>query len=1504
MRKLNKFFALLIAVIGISMTAKAEEPAKTDYTDAIKNASVAENKEWEGGLGHGNGGLYKTSAENFDFTQTITLPAGQYKMTVKAAYRYASSKDKTDTKSEEQHEYDQILSGVDTHLAKLYAKTASYKYEANVQNRWEGASDTNHRPSGGSSTVNGKFVPNSSDAVKAWFDAGKYVNELIFNVQEEGQVKIGIIKEEKAPNGDYTNIGAWTLTRLGDAEADPEKEEEEPETPAFFADGDYLIVNTQTGCYLGGGNDWGTHATLLRKPQFFTFAHKGNNAYTLDSHQSNGGDSHYLNTNLYCDAAASNWTFTKKENGSYTISNGDNYLSGDGAGKVIVTVTDATAVAAEWTIISRAEAIATLDNATLNAPVDATFYISNPECKRNAGGWNNNSADGTASPGNFKMGSDGSNANCAESYHSNNGFDISQELNNLKPGVYRLGAHAFYRNDDDNTGTFPYIYVNEQQSLFLERLGSEDNMSKAYASFLNGNYAIAPIYFAVAEGATIKIGAHGENTSFWNIWGEFGLTYYGADATIAEVKASSVYAEYNEVTGKLMNAEESAAMESAKAVYEADPSDKNLTAFTDAVSTAKASVVAYANAPAYFAKMKAILDNTNVYTKEAYDAYYSNWLSGYEALTLPTETAAKLTENSAYSTGWHSTNYIDDILLSAWTIGGKQAKDYDLGLYINTWSTEGDTDGSEFRAPFFEYWIGDGEVLGATTIQAKVKGLDAEALYSFTIRARVRQTNEKKKIANGITMQVGDGESVDISSGAQFNGGAFYIGNFTAQGGTDAEGTLTVTITVAENSNISWFSFYNAKYTKGEDLSGDIANYEFALANATAALSKSMDPNLRPELEAVVEANKNVSKTNKKALEAAKQALEAAVEKVAKSIAALEGSNLSEWTTTKNNGKFEVNTWSTEGKTDGSDMVTPFAQNWIAKGSTLTDVTMGYKLTGQQVGFYKVSGLVRSLNEMGDATPEGSFIFANEAISRAYVGNACKNGVYANPIVYAYVDEDGELTLGFKTIRANVNWIAWKNLTVEYVGAEPTAEIVANLKAEAPEIKYVTAEKEKLDAALKLLDTPTAANYVAAATAIEAAYKVIDVDYTELQAAYDKAAADTTGKKFGFEKGDYAPYLNATHLQALQDAKKMLTDKAETSQQRIIAITEALDTAKWVVNTEDVDAIYNGDFAIVTKGANYPDGWARTNGWGQMQTKVDGVEGSTAYYNQPGSLVYGQTGVYTMPLAANTYYDFSFKYRSHEEGSNKDMTVYILNQAKEGLDTLKYAGNASKTEWVEKKVTFKTGAAGNYVLTLANSGNTWLTDVSLVKTPATEVVVTIEYDYATMMLPFDAECPEGMQVFTCAEVEGSALQLTAATSIKANTPYIVNGAPGKYNFSGISVAKEATYTSGLLTGTYAEVAAPVDSYVLQNGAQGFAFYHVAKDKQPKVGANRCYLTVPAGTAKAPMFSISRGEDTTGIENSTLNAQPTTVIYDLTGRKVTNMVKGNMYIVNGKKVIVK
>ena len=1043
----------------------AEEEVKTDYTDAIVNADLSTTDAWntEGTKGISGGVVKVGSGSVFDFSQTITLPAGYYKMTAQAAYRYSGA---------EQSEYEAILAGTQTHYAKLYAETADGKVEVNVQNRWEGASETDYVAGNGSATVNNLFVPNSSSAVKTWFDNGKYVNELVFNVYEDGQVKIGIAKTETPEVGDYVNIGAWTLTRLSDPIAEPIEPEvpvytmvqneadlvaggkylimaevnggwvalsdlyaktpcynpsdtlavsenwtvetvvatavsetvglflgapyaltlegepgawkfkdevngaylywnpaskntlsndatgstfaisfnqyahnaviELAETagrslqyngssprfacytsvqkpvylfkagevtvdpvapsnpsfntiaellafevgnmvdlnvnnakitylsgnnmsitdgtdtlaiydynipadyvvggflsgkitatlgehkgnkqltvvdwsevtfvePPYFADGDYLIVNTETGYYLGGGNDWGTHASLLGKPQFFTFAHQGNNAYTLDSHQSNGGDSHYLATGLYCDGAAANWTFAKNENGNYTINNGGNYLAGNGTNKVIVTVTEVTA-AAEWTIISKAEAFAALDAATVEAPADATIYINNPECKRNAGGWTVTSADGTGTPSNYALGGGGNTANCAESYHSTNGFDLSQVLVGMKPGVYRLDGHAFYRNDDDNTGAFPYFYVNDQQSRFPELTGSENSMAAAYASFLNGSYAIAPIYFTVAEGDEVKIGVHGDNTAFWNIWGELGLTYYGADASIAEVKASSVYVDYNAVVGKPMNAEVLATMEAAKAAYEADSSEDNLAAFTAAVSAATASVNVYAISKPAIDAMFALMESTNVYTAEAYATYKAkaeDFLAQYEARTL-----AVTVDNPAAVHGHRAAVDYDDLLLSAFGV-----KDYDTDLYINTWSVEGETDGTDFKVPFFEYWTGDDASLGATTKTATVTGLTPGQAYEVEVWVRTRAKNGVAAAdATGITLSVGDGEAVDVTEGVVVGTSQFAHAVYTAVGAADENGNLTINFNVLADNNVSWLSFKNLKYTEVEML--------------------------------------------------------------------------------------------------------------------------------------------------------------------------------------------------------------------------------------------------------------------------------------------------------------------------------------------------------------------------------------------------------------------------------------------------------------------------------------------------------------------------------------------------------------------------------------------------------------------------------------------------------------------------------------------------------------
>ena len=129
-------------------------------------------------------------------------------------------------------------------------------------------------------------------------------------------------------------------------------------------------------------------------------------------------------------------------------------------------------------------------------------------------------------------------------------------------------------------------------------------------------------------------------------------------------------------------------------------------------------------------------------------------------------------------------------------------------------------------------------------------------------------------------MKVGEGEAVDISAGAKFGTTSFYIGNFSAVGETDADGKLTMTMTVAENSYISWLSFYNAKWTEGEDLSAYIADYEFAkstaIANRDNAAYAAVTGKERVDLVNTITTYSAVDVTSKAALIEAKEALETA----------------------------------------------------------------------------------------------------------------------------------------------------------------------------------------------------------------------------------------------------------------------------------------------------------------------------------------------------------------------------------------------------------------------------------------------------------------------------------------------------------------------------------------------------------------------------------------------------------------------------------------------------
>ena len=185
--------------------------------------------------------------------------------------------------------------------------------------------------------------------------------------------------------------------------------------------------------------------------------------------------------------------------------------------------------------------------------------------------------------------------------------------------------------------------------------------------------------------------------------------------------------------------------------------------------------------------------------------------------------------------------------------------------------------------------------------------------------------------------------------------------------------------------------------------------------------------------------------------------------------------------------------------------------------------------------------------------------------------------------------------------------------------------------------------------------------------------------------------------------------------------------------------------------------------------------------------------------------------------------------------------------------------------------------------------------------------------YATLYAPIALTIPEGVTAYTGTLNEDNTWLTLAPINniIPKEHAVILKGETGtKYTFE---AAKEAgtAVTGNALKGQTSTIAKPTEGtvYTLQSydkdedGVKESVIFR--KYLGEKVNGGRAYIVLPANQNGTPAQSIGvRFEDgTTDIEHSNLNSQPSTLIYDLMGRRVEKMENG-IYIVNGKKIVVK
>ncbi len=210
-------------------------------------------------------------------------------------------------------------------------------------------------------------------------------------------------------------------------------------------------------------------------------------------------------------------------------------------------------------------------------------------------------------------------------------------------------------------------------------------------------------------------------------------------------------------------------------------------------------------------------------------------------------------------------------------------------------------------------------------------------------------------------------------------------------------------------------------------------------------------------------------------------------------------------------------------------------------------------------------------------------------------------------------------------------------------------------------------------------------------------------------------------------------------------------------------------------------------------------------------------------------------------------------------------------------------------------------------------------------TAVENVPVTISAAGAsTLLLPVAATIPSGVKAYTLKYDGSDKLLATEVTgTIPANTPVLLNAAPGTYNFhvgdtpityaapSASSDGKKtilkdiAATSDNVLTGTLIPHCVPENSYVLQNGANGVGFYKVTETSTYKIDNFRCYIPSSAITAGARSLSIVFDDsETTGIADVRGKmGDERSDIFNLSGQRVGKDYKG-VVIKNGRKMIQK
>ena len=277
-------------------------------------------------------------------------------------------------------------------------------------------------------------------------------------------------------------------------------------------------------------------------------------------------------------------------------------------------------------------------------------------------------------------------------------------------------------------------------------------------------------------------------------------------------------------------------------------------------------------------------------------------------------------------------------------------------------------------------------------------------------------------------------------------------------------------------------------------------------------------------------------------------------------------------------------------------------------------------------------------------------------------------------------------------------------------------------------------------------------------------------------------------------------------------------------------------------------------------------------------------------------------------------------------GAAEEAVEYTISEGVEyGTVTLAKEGVnlALTTEEHSNGVNFNQASGNKY-----QHAEHWSTDWILEEVEDAEVAYTRSFGeglkWGTLYLPYSVTVPDGVTAYyaTSSDVENNVINLKeieAVPAYKAVLIYRGENVTAEFSFPYNENVDEAVVDGDIFEGCVMEILVQgvenYNYYLLLNSTNGERFYWVykeydtngklwpGKDKTHiKCAANKGYLKLPALQA-ASSYSF-RFDGTTGIEDVEGENGDVKAIYDLQGRKLTEITEPGFYIVDGKKVWVK